>query len=149
MNKMKKHHCLSPILMMVVLLFTLMATTVSAKQVFVGKTGSNGKVLKKYIEPAELKKLVEHPVDSIWIVDVRSEKAYHNGHIPTAKSFPYGQIKDRLNEIPKDKYLIMYCNVGATVKMTSKILKKEGYKRWINWGGIPRWEWEKETVAAQ
>lgn len=138
-----------PKLLLIVILFVSTMASVSAKQVFVGKAGSNGKVLKKYIEPAELKKLVEHPVDSIWIVDVRSEKAYNNGHIPTAKSFPYGQIKDHLNEIPKDKYLIMYCNVGATVKMTSKILKKEGYKRWINWGGIPRWEWEKESAAGQ
>lgn len=145
---MKKAGYLPQFLMIVILLVSTMAT-VSAKQVFVGKAGAEGKALRKYIEPAELKKLVEHPVDSIWIVDVRSEKAYNNGHIPTAKSFPYGQIKDRLGEIPKDKYLIMYCNVGATVKMTSKILKKEGYKRWINWGGIPRWEWEKETVTGQ
>ena len=145
---MKNYNYLSHFVMMAALLFT-MATTVSAKQVFVGKAGAEGKVLKKYINPVELKKLVEHPVDSIWIVDVRSEKAYNNGHIPTAKSFPYGQIKDHLNEIPKDKYLIMYCNVGATVKMTSKILKKEGYKRWINWGGIPRWEWEKESASGQ
>lgn len=142
---MKKGNYLPGLLMFAALLFTLMANNVSAKTVYVGKSGAEGKVLKKYIEPAELKKLTEHPVDSIWIVDVRSEKAYNNGHIPTAKSFPYGQIKDRLNEIPKDQYLIMYCNVGATVRMVSKILKKEGYKRYINWGGLPRWEWEKVT----
>ncbi|MGE5393852.1 MAG: rhodanese-like domain-containing protein [Candidatus Saccharibacteria bacterium] len=145
---MKKHNTLLWFLMIAVMLLASMAT-VSGKQVFVGKAGADGKVLKKYIEPVELKKLVEHPVDSIWIVDVRSEKAYNNGHIPTAKSFPYGQLKDRLNEIPKDQYLILYCNVGATAKMASKILKKFGYRRWINWGGIPRWEWEKETAAAQ
>jgi rhodanese-related sulfurtransferase len=115
----------------------------AGQNIFVGKAGKEGKVLKKYIEPAELQKIVEHPVDSIWILDVRSEKAYANGHIPTAKSFPTGTVKNRLNEIPKDKYLIIYCTVGGNANIVSKNLKKAGYKRYINWGGLSRWE--KET----
>jgi rhodanese-related sulfurtransferase len=71
---------------------------------------------------------------------VRSEKAYLNGHIPTAKSFPADNIMSRLNEIPKDKYLIIYCTVGAMAKIVSKKLKKAGYKRYIDWGGISRWK---------
>ncbi|HET6558642.1 MAG TPA: rhodanese-like domain-containing protein [Prolixibacteraceae bacterium] len=141
---MKTNH-LSSILLIVVALIIFGGSVSANPPIYVGKTGSKGKVLSKYIEPAELKKIVENPVDSIWIVDVRSEKAYANGHIPTAKSFPMASITDRLDEIPKDQYLIMYCNVGGTVKMVSKKLKKAGYKRYINWGGISRWEWEKET----
>jgi len=30
-------------------------------------------------------------------------------------------------------------------RIVSKDLKKAGYKRYIDWGGISRWEWEKET----
>lgn len=115
-----------------------------AQSVYVGKTGSQGKVLKKYIDPSELKKLVENPADSIWIIDVRSEKAYAGGHIPTAKSFPAGKIKDRLNEIPQKQYLIIYCTVGANAQIVSKILKRAGYKRYMNWGGLSRWNGEKE-----
>lgn len=129
-------------------LFTLLfmfTQVVSAQSVNVGKAGSQGKVLKKYIEPAELKRIVENPVDSIWIIDVRSEKAYSNGHIPTARSFPSGTVNDRLNEIPKNKYLIIYCTVGANAQIVSKKLRKAGYRRYINWGGISRWEWEKEN----
>ncbi len=127
-----------------VLLF-MFSQIVSAQSVNVGKAGSQGKVLKKYIEPAELKRIVENPVDSIWIIDVRSEKAYSNGHIPTARSFPAGTVNDRLNEIPKNKYLIIYCTVGANAQIVSKKLRKAGYRRYINWGGISRWEWEKEN----
>ena len=139
----KKH--ISKIVLIVVFLFTALFNITSAQSVFVGKAGAEGKVLRKYIEPSELKKLVDNPVDSIWIIDVRSEKAYMNGHIPTAKSFPSGTITSRLNKIPKDKYLIMYCTVGGTVKIVSKKLRKAGYKRTINWGGLSRWEWEKAT----
>lgn len=117
----------------------------SAQSVCVGRAGKEGKVLKKYIEPAELKKLVVNPVDSIWIIDVRSEKAYSNGHIPTAKSYPSGTIMNRLYEIPRDKYLILYCTVGGNAEMVSKKIKKAGYKRYINWGGLSRWKWEKAT----
>jgi len=126
-------------------LFMAMCQTVAAQSVYVGQAGAEGKVLRKYIEPLELKKLVDHPVDSIWIIDVRSEKAFSNGHIPTAKSFPAAILTSRLNEIPKDQYLIIYCTVGGMAKIASKTLKKAGYKRYINWGGITRWKWEKET----
>lgn len=130
-------------------LFVAMIQSVVAQSVYVGQAGSEGKVLKKYIEPSELKKLVDHPVDSIWIIDVRSEKAYLNGHIPTAKSFPAGNITSRLNEIPKDQYLIIYCTVGGMAKIASGTLKKAGYQRTINWGGLSRWKWEKETKTSK
>ncbi|HEY3369621.1 MAG TPA: rhodanese-like domain-containing protein [Prolixibacteraceae bacterium] len=132
-------------LVVLILLVILLVNVASGQSVFVGKAGPKGKVLSKYIEPSELKKIVDNPVDSIWIIDVRSEKAYSNGHIPTAKSFPYASITDRLNEIPKDKYLILYCTVGASAKIALKSLKKSGYKRTIDWGGLSRWEGEKEV----
>lgn len=127
------------------ILITGLIHSVSGQSVYVGKAGAEGKVLRKYIEPTELKKLVDNPVDSIWILDVRSENAYLNGHIPTARSFPSGTIMSRLNEIPKDKYLIIYCTVGAMARIVSKKIKKAGYKRYMDWGGISRWEGEKET----
>lgn len=131
--------------LLTLLLVAVLAFTAAAQSVYVGQAGKEGNVLKKYIEPSELKKLVDHPVDSIWIIDVRSEKAYLNGHIPTAKSFPAGAIANRINEIPKNQYLIIYCTVGGNAQIVSKKLKKAGYKRYINWGGISRWKGERET----
>jgi rhodanese-related sulfurtransferase len=136
---------ISKIVLIAVLLCISLLRSASGQSVFVGKSGAQGKALEKFIDPSELKKIVENPVDSIWIVDVRSEAAYRHSHIPTAKSFPAGNIAERLNEIPKDKYLIMYCTVGGTVKIVAHKLKKAGDKRYINWGGLSRWEWEKES----
>ncbi len=128
-----------------VIFFIFLFFSGKAQSVYVGKAGAHGKVLQKYIQPEELKKLVENPVDSLWIIDVRSEKAYANGHIPTAKSFPAATVKSRLGEIPKKQYLIIYCTVGANAQIVAKTLRNAGYKRYINWGGISRWKWEKET----
>lgn len=136
---------ISKIVLLSFVFFISLVHIADGQSVFVGKTGKEGTILKKYIEPSELKKIIDHPVDSIWIIDVRSEKAYLNGHIPTAKSFPSGTITDRLNEIPKDKYLILYCTVGGTVKMVTRKLRKAGYKKYMNWGGLSRWEWERAT----
>jgi len=139
---------ISRIVLLTLVLFAGLIDLAAAQSVYVGQAGRGGKALKKYIEPAELKKLVENPVDSIWIIDVRSEKAYLSGHIPTAKSFPVATIANRINEIPKDQYLIIYCTVGGNAKIASKKLKKADYKRTINWGGISRWQWEKATEVS-
>ena len=110
---------------------------------FIGRTGPEGEILKKYIEPVELKKLTEKPDDSIWIIDVRSEENYSKGHIPTAKTFYSGTIMSRLHELPKDKYLIIYCETGGRVQSVIRKLSKEGYTRYMNWGGNSRWPYER------
>lgn len=143
MNSKVKH--IFKITMITLTLSALLVQIVAGQSVFVGKAGPQGKVLRKYIEPSALKKLTDNPIDSIWILDVRSETAYLKEHIPTAKSFPRATVMSRLNEIPKDKYLIIYCTVGANARIVSKQLKKAGYKRYMDWGGLSRWEGEKET----
>jgi len=65
---------------------------------------------------------------NIWIIDVRTENEYINGHIPTAKLFPINEIEIRLNELPKDKYLILYCLSGVRSGMAVDILLENGYK---------------------
>ena len=112
---------------------------------FIGRTGPEGEMLKKFIEPAELKKLTEKPDESIWIIDVRSEENFRKGHIPTAKSFYSGTIMSRLDELPKDKYLIIYCETGGRVQSVIRKLSKEGYTRYMNWGGNSRWPYERAT----
>ena len=110
---------------------------------FEGYVGSEGEMLKEYLPPEKLQELVKNPDDSIWIVDVRPASAYRKGHIPTAKSFPSADILDRLDEIPKDQYLIIYCETGGRSQSVIKKLEKRGYTRLMNWGGFTRWPYER------
>jgi phage shock protein E len=110
---------------------------------FEGYVGPEGEVLKQYLPPEQLKKLVDNPDDSIWIVDVRPSSAYQKGHIPTAKTFPSSEILSRLDEIPKDQYLIVYCETGGRAQRVIKKLEKQGYTRLMNWGGITRWPYDR------
>lgn len=69
--------------------------------------GKDGAMLRKYMEPSALKELVDNPRDDIWIIDVRPASSYNEGHIPTSKNFPSSEIMNRLDELPKTKYLIL------------------------------------------
>jgi 3-mercaptopyruvate sulfurtransferase SseA len=44
------------------------------------------------------------------IVDVRSQAAYDQGHIPGARLIPAGEILNHLSELPRDKMIITYCS---------------------------------------
>ena len=104
-----------------------------------GYTGSDGAMLKQYLEPAALKTLVDNPREDIWIIDVRPEGAYKKGHIPTAKNFPSGEIMKRLDEIPMTRYLILVCETGGRAQMVARKLEKKGYTRFMNWGASSRY----------
>ena len=107
-----------------------------------GYTGKEGASLTRYLEPEALKALTENPVDNIRIIDVRPASAYKRGHIPGAESFPSSTIMEQLNLLPKDTYLIFYCETGGRAQKVIKQLEKVGYTKVMNWGGYTRWKWE-------
>jgi hypothetical protein len=43
------------------------------------------------------------------LVDVRSKSSYDSGHAVGAISMPEEEINTRLNELPRDKDIILYC----------------------------------------
>jgi len=110
-----------------------------------GYTSTDGTDLEKYLSPESLQVITQNPDSTIWIIDVRPESAYNNGHIPTAKNYPSGDIMDRLNEIPKSQNLIFYCETGGRAQMVINNLEDKGYTRMFNWGGYTRWPYDLVT----
>jgi activator of HSP90 ATPase len=47
--------------------------------------------------------------DQAVLVDVRSKAAYDGAHAAGAVSLPEGEITSRLDELPRDKEIILYC----------------------------------------
>lgn len=43
------------------------------------------------------------------IVDVRDSNSYAQQHVKGAINIPLGELESKLNELPKDKWLILYC----------------------------------------
>src|SRR5262245_31537774 len=57
----------------------------------------------------EFKALYDDPAKRPMIIDVRAAASFDEGHIAGAVSFPEADVDTRVNEIPKDKLVIAYC----------------------------------------
>jgi len=58
---------------------------------------------------ADFMTLYNDPAKRPLIIDVRAKEAYDAGHIAGAISFPESDVDTRINELPKDKLIIAYC----------------------------------------
>ena len=61
------------------------------------------------------------------IIDVRPSLAYQMSNIEGAISIPAAEIRGRLNEIPKDKKVVLHCRRGYTSYVAARILSGYGY----------------------
>lgn len=63
-----------------------------------------------------------------YLIDVRTPGEFIAGKIPGAVNIPLDELRDRLNEIPKDKDLYVNCQVGLRGYLASRILCQNGIK---------------------
>ncbi|MEL7671233.1 rhodanese-like domain-containing protein [Methanobacterium sp.] len=79
--------------------------------------------------------------DSIFILDVREFGEWEEGYIEGAYHIYVGDLQYYLNEIPKDKYIVVYCDTGNRASIAASILKNNGYKKVANvLGSIRAWK---------
>jgi len=79
--------------------------------------------------------------DSIFILDVREIREWEEGYIKGAYHIYVGDLQYCLNEVPKDKYIVVYCDTGNRASIATSILKNHGYNRVANvLGSIRAWK---------
>lgn len=83
----------------------------------------------KQVSVTKVRKLVE---ENAFIVDVRSKEEFENGHLINAINIPLPEIRDRLDEIPKDKDVYLHCRSSQRSYLAIKILQNKGYDRLYN-----------------
>jgi len=66
------------------------------------------------------------------IVDVREPKEYAAGHITNAVNIPLSQLRERMNEIPKDKPVYLHCRSSQRSYNAICALQGNGYKNVYN-----------------
>lgn len=76
----------------------------------------------KFIHPIELKKKIDNQ-DSMQIIDTREADKYELSHIPGAVSMPQLELPSLLNNIQKDKTVVIYCIYGVKSEMVYIYLK--------------------------
>ena len=61
------------------------------------------------------------------LVDVRTPKEFSAGHIPGATNIPVDELRERLGEVPRDREVIAYCQVGMRGYLATRVLKQAGF----------------------
>lgn len=62
-----------------------------------------------------------------FLLDVRSPAEVARGNIKGALNIPVNQIRKKLNELPKDRNIDIYCAVGIRSYIASRILRQKGF----------------------
>ena len=85
------------------------------------------------VSPAEV------PEDAV-ILDVREDDEWAAGHIPGAVHVPMNTMPNHLDEIPKDRDVVVACKSGARSAAVTNYLRQLGWTRVRNLdGGLEAW----------
>ncbi|MWC30788.1 rhodanese-like domain-containing protein [Paenibacillus sp. MMS18-CY102] len=74
------------------------------------------------------------------LIDVRESSEVKQGYIAGAMHIPLSRLKQRLNEIPSDRSIYLYCRSGMRSKQAARVLSKNGFHELAHLqGGIMAW----------
>lgn len=90
-----------------------------------GYCGAN--IMEKIVENTQWHEIEDLVKNDEYILDVREEYEVSNGSIPNVVNIPLGQLRDRLDEIPKDRKIYVTCQVGLRGYIACTILNQYGY----------------------
>ncbi len=76
-----------------------------------------------------------------FFVDVREQSEWDTFHIPDTTLIPLGELPNRLNEIPKDRQIVVVCRSGNRSASGRDILKQAGFTNVTSMaGGVTDWK---------
>lgn len=96
--------------------------------------------LRSYEEvtPSQAKALLE--TGEATLVDVRNDAEWAEGYIEGARHVMLGKLVERLEEVPREKPVIVQCQSGARSAIAASLLLKHGVETVLNLtGGYGRW----------
>ncbi len=74
------------------------------------------------------------------LLDVRSRDEFSQGNINDSVNIPIDELRKRLDEVPKDKNVFIYCEAGLRGYLAQRILKQNGFENVFNLsGGYQLW----------
>jgi CoA-disulfide reductase len=98
-----------------------------------GYTASN--ILKNDLSVFHWDEIAGIDRDKSLLVDVRTPMEYGMGTIEGAVNIPLDDLRARLDEIPADKDIYIFCQVGLRGYVASRILMQKGFTRVKNLSG--------------
>ncbi len=99
------------------------------------------------ISIAEVRTMMEK--NEVFIVDVRNQASWDAGHIPGAVLIPGSEILNHVNELPKDKLIVMYCscaNEHTAAVAVNSLKTKNITNAAALLGGFTQWQKENLPI---
>jgi len=104
---------------------------------FIPSTAASG---PETVDQVSADDVASRPNDVV-VIDVRNDAEWSEGHIPSAIHIPLGHLAERIDEIPKDKPVVMQCQGGGRSSIASSLMLKLGRKDVANLaGGYKAWK---------
>ena len=91
---------------------------------YIGSNLLNGDF--KQVNVDKVRELVEN--NNI-IIDVREKYEFKYGHIKEAINIPLSELRDRIDEIPKDRPVYLHCKTGQRSYNAALVLQNMGYDK--------------------
>ncbi len=104
---------------------------------FVAQNEQVGRV--EQTAPADLERFL---AQGYQLVDLRTPEEYAGGSIPGAVNIPLDDLRARIGELPKDRPLLVFCQVGERGYIGARILHGFGRTDVVNLAG--GYSWYKE-----
>jgi len=90
------------------------------------------------IGPGELHDMVQTRKDFL-LLDVRTPREYTGDAIENSTLIPLQELEHRVQELPRDKEIVVYCRVGNRSAYACAYLARLGYRVKNLEGGITLW----------
>lgn len=109
----------------------------------IAKLPVNGLVGLDEIDVSEAQALLEN--GEVGLLDVRRATEFCEGHIPHAINIAHSRLASRLDEVPREKPLLINCRSGKRSARASSYLQRMGWRVINLEGGILAWEAEQNA----
>ena len=115
---------------------------------FVATTDTYEGELEK-VNIISIEETIEEKDKGTLVVDLRGASEYKEGHIEGAINVYFGTIEENLDEIPKDKPVVVHCQSGHRASIAYSVLVKNGYNNILNFsGGMNEWLKNNKPVVS-
>lgn len=95
---------------------------------------------------AEMRDGADPPV----IVDIRSKNEWHGGHIEGSVNIPLNHLRDRKEQLPRDKPFAVHCQGGYRSAIAVSLLEQAGFDNTMDLvGGFKAWDASRLTSTAE
>jgi hydroxyacylglutathione hydrolase len=82
------------------------------------------------------------------VLDVRNATEFEQGHVPNSIHIPFGQLRDRLDELPRERPIATICKAGKRSGLAASILQREGFDGVIHVSRGNATTWAKSGATA-